>query len=118
MRKLLLVTLILSLVIFTQADLERKKKVKTLSAFKDCIKNCYHQFSKCTVDRKLRDLWHDFKGNRKEIITVLKSCCLKNESDANEATKGDSFATCAQFYCEAELWGCKVVKTHGESHGD
>ncbi|KAH8868697.1 hypothetical protein KSF78_0004091 [Schistosoma japonicum] len=79
------------------------------SEFDTCVQECGNQYEECS--KAIRELWKNFQKNKKQIMKVMNSCCLRGQSDHSQPSTL-SFATCVRDRCGAELWGCNIKKRH------
>ncbi|VDQ04877.1 unnamed protein product [Trichobilharzia regenti] len=70
--------------------------------FDKCVQQCGNQYEECS--KAIRSLWRNFPKNRKQIMKVMNSCCLRGQADHSQPPTL-SFATCVRDRCGAELWG-------------
>ncbi|CAH8640394.1 unnamed protein product [Heterobilharzia americana] len=70
--------------------------------FDKCVQQCGNQYEECS--KAIRGLWRNFQKNKKQIMKVMNSCCLRGQGDHSQPASL-SFATCVRDRCGAELWG-------------
>ncbi|CAI2736238.1 unnamed protein product [Schistosoma spindalis] len=92
---------------YCYADLHGEKLSK--SEFDTCVQECGNQYEECS--KAIRELWRNFQKNKKQIMKVMNSCCLRGQGDHSQPSTL-SFATCVRDRCGAELWGCNIKKRH------
>ncbi|CAH8662983.1 unnamed protein product [Dicrocoelium dendriticum] len=102
---LLLIIAIPSNAQVTQSVISKLPKAE----FDACVKRCGDQHERCSS--AVKDLWLNFKKNKKKIMNVIVKCCLAGESDRTKPAS-TSFATCVRDNCRAQMWGCNIKKRH------
>ncbi|VDM02518.1 unnamed protein product [Schistocephalus solidus] len=95
-------TLLVIFGVLLAAQEPETRKPQHLEAFKKCLMYCSKHYGECL--QATNGMWKSYHANVKNITSIVRRCCLRNEKRAN-ANEKDSFATCVMIRCGAHLYG-------------